>query len=296
MKRRVRSTLVVVWHLLDRFVNEGCMGKAASLAYANLLSLVPILIAGITIISWVPSLQVYGLKIQQFIVENFVADSAHVVQNYLTSFVENVRFLSWVNIAMFMVVSVLMIYNISRSFNSIWHTHRTRPLWKSFVIYVLVLFTFPILLGIGFAITAYIVALPIYKNAALERIMSRQMLFVLSNIVNIVLFTVLNWILPSVKVPFRAAIVAGVVTDILFEIAKYGFSIYIYHVATYQLLYGALATVPVFLIWLYVSWITILFGTLMGHFSVVGINRRWTPHQDDANESVDFTPKNGVDK
>jgi membrane protein len=291
--RRVRSTLVVIWHLLDRFVNEGCMGKAASLAYSNLLSLVPILIAGITIISWFPQLQNYGLKIQQFIVENFVADSANIIQNYLMTFVENIRYLSWVNIAMFMVVSVLMIYNISRSFNSIWHTHNPRPLWRSLIIYVVVLFAFPILLGIGFAITTYIVALPVYKNAVLEQIMSRQMLFVLSNVVNIVLFTVLNWVLPSVKVPFRAALIAGIVTDILFEIAKYGFSIYIYHVATYQLLYGALATIPVFLIWLYVSWLTILFGTLIGHFSVIGINRRWTPHQHDVDESVDFTPKKG---
>ncbi len=291
--RRIRSTLVVIWHLLDRFVNEGCMVKAASLAYSSLLSLVPIMIAGITIISLFPQLQNYGLKIQQFIVENFVADSANVIQNYLINFVDNIRYLSWVNIFMFMVVSVLMIYNISRAFNSIWHTHNPLPLWKSIIIYFVVLFAFPILLGIGFAITAYIVGLPVYKNAILEQIMSRQMLFVLSNVVNIVLFTVLNLVLPAVKVPFRAALIAGIVTDILFEIAKYGFSIYIYHVATYRLLYGALATIPVFLVWLYVSWLTILFGTLVGHFSVVGINRRWTPRQDYEYESADFTPKKG---
>ena len=148
----------------------------------------------------------------------------------------------------------------------------------------------------GFAITSYVVSLPLYTNAMLEKLMSKEILFILANVLNIILFTGLNWVLPAVRVPFRAALIAGIVTDILFEIAKYGFSIYIYHVATYRLLYGALATVPVFLIWLYVSWITILFGTLIGHFSVVGINQRWTPHQEDADERVKFTPKQGSDK
>ena len=288
---KYRSFLVVVWHILDRFLNEGCMGRAASLAYANLLSLVPVLIVGVTVISWVPQLQVFGPRIQAFVVGNFVADSAHNVQNYLSHFVQNVQYLTGVNVAVFMVVAVLMIYNISRSFNEIWHTHQHRPLWRSFIIYVGVMFAFPLLLGMGFAITSYIISIPLYHNFILERIMSKQLLFVLSNILNVIVFALLNWILPAAKVPFRAAIIAGVVTAVLFEIAKYSFSLYIYHIATYRLLYGALAAIPVFLIWLYISWLTILFGTLMGHFSVVGLRRRWSTDLEDGDKIIHFTPK-----
>lgn len=288
--RRTKKLGVTVWHLLDRFVNEGCMGRAASLAYANLLSLVPLLIVGVTIISWFPNLQVFVDKIQGFVLQNFVADSAHVVQKYITSFVDNVRYLSVTSIAMFMVVSVLMIYNVSRTFNAIWHTHEHRALWKSFLIYIAILFISPVLMGVGFAFSSYVFSLPIYAGLIPSQV-SKWLLFVLSNVMNIVLFTLLNWILPAVRVPFKAACIAGLVSALLFEIAKYGFSLYIYHVATYRLLYGALATVPVFLIWLYVSWITILFGTLIGHFSVVGLRRRWQPFGEEEDQGVDFTPK-----
>src|SRR3990167_7799408 len=76
-------------------------------------------------------------------------------------------------------------------------------------------------------------------------------------------FFLFHWIIPSCRVYFRYAVFAGLITTFLFEIAKWGFVLYFHYFSTYQLVYGALATIPIFFIWIYLSWLILILGALI---------------------------------
>jgi membrane protein len=90
--------------------------------------------------------------------------------------------------------------------------------------------------------------------------LSQRALRLLPNLVELSLFTVAYWQIPHRTVPFRFALMGGLFATVLFEVAKHGFAAYLLRVPTYETVYGTLAAVPIFLIWLYLSWVVVLLG------------------------------------
>lgn len=260
--------------LYHRFFENRCPSRAASLAYTTLLSLVPLVMVGFYILSWFPVFKNIEPGLQKFILSNFVADSASVVSQYLNEFVAHISDLSMMNIGFLGIVSILLIYNMVGAFNEIWHVRMQTHFAIAFGIYLLVLLFTPLLFGILIVVISYFSSLPFIQSQGGMAFIRTPLLMVLPYLCEFIVFTFFNWMLPSTRVRFLYAAIAGLITTLLFEVAKHGFVLYLHFVPTYRLIYGALATVPIFLVWMYFSWLIILFGALVCHLLSRGLPKR----------------------
>jgi membrane protein len=250
------------------FFEHDCANRAAALAYTTLLSIVPLVMVTFWILSWFPALAGTGEILQDFIVKNFVAHSAQVVSEQLNHFLERTKVLSWSSLFALAIVAILMIYDMVGAFNSIWKIKMKRHLALSFSFYSMVLLLAPIFFGIFMVFTSYLATLPFVAGIIfLEKPISHLLPYGVAFLV----FTFLNWVLPHCTVPFRYAVLAGFITTVLFETVKYFFGLYMSYFPTYQLIYGTLATIPIFLLWIYVSWVIILLGALICQIMTRGI-------------------------
>ena len=271
-RKKIWSVLRYFYH---RFAKEGCSYRAAALAYTTLLSVVPLVIIGFGVLSLIPYFSGVGKEIEHFVLSNFVAESATAIAQQINYFLQNVHRLSIFNLIFLAIIALILMYNINRAFNTIWHAERHFHFTLSFVVYTLVLLLSPIIVG-GFVLlgtslskTAFIIA--VMQLPYIEKPLS----FLSPHVLTFVIFTILNWVLPSCRVRLFHAVVGGLISTVLFELAKYGFTVYLTHFPTYRLLYGALAVIPIFLIWLYVSWLTILLGALTANIMATGIPRNY---------------------
>ncbi len=274
MIKTIKRSLFVTGYFYNRYLEDHCANRAAALAYTTLLSLVPMMMIGFSVLSVFPVFKGVGDNVQNFILTNFVAGSANIISKHLQSFLQQLRVLSWTNIISLAVVSILMIYNMVRAFNAIWHASLRRHLALSFVIYLVILLITPIIFGILLVLTSYLASLPLIAGTKLKAWFEQPLLVIMPYCVAFLTFTFFNWILPSCKVKLKHAAIAGLVTTIFFELAKYLFALYLSFFPTYRLIYGALATIPIFLVWLYVSWTIILGGALICNLLAKGIPKR----------------------
>lgn len=266
MNNILKRTGKRIVYFYQRFLDDGISYRAASLAYTTLLAIVPLMIVVFTVLSAFPFFTGVAEKIQQIVLNNFVAGSAQVISKQLNDFLTHVGKLSWLNLSFLFVVGVLMMYNIQCAFDAIWRSERHFRWSLSFLVYFLVLLLSPLVLGALVVLGVFVSKLPWVENFITVSYIHKPLLSVFPFVLIFATFTMINWALPSCKVRIAHAIFGGVMTTVLFELAKCGFAIYLAHFHTYRILYGTLATIPIFLVWLYVSWTIILFGALVTHY------------------------------
>lgn len=252
-------------NVYDQFFLDNCPMRAASLAYTSLLSVVPLMAVSFTVMTAFPMFRQFGQQIQTFIFQNFVAASAQVVQANIQKFTVQAMNLSATGLIFLVITALLMIYNMERAFNVIWRAKEPRLRLNAFMLYWGLLTFVPILLGVGFAMSSYIFSLPVIEGTTQYLGLEGPLLLFAPYLLTFIAFTVLYITLPNCKVRFKHAMAGGFVATILFEFAKFGFGLYVVHFSTYELLYGTLATIPIFLIWVYLSWLIILFGAVVAH-------------------------------
>lgn len=245
--------------VLTRFVEDNCLGQASALAYTTLLSLVPLLTLVFGMLSAFPAFQGMQADIQQMLFENLVPTSGEQVQAYLMSFTQKTSQLTAIGIAFLIITALLMVRTIDNALNNIWHTSRERSFVSSFMVYWSMLTVAPLLIGVSVFVTSYLISLPLLHDMVEPNLLSR-LLSLMPFITSTVAFTLFYMLIPNRKVPLHYALIGGTVAAILFDIAKRGFALYVTHSDVYETIYGALATVPLFLLWIYVSWVVILLG------------------------------------
>ena len=272
MVKIIKKSGRVIAYFYHRFVGDGLTTRAAALAYTTLLSLVPLMIIGFSILSLFPRFESLGQEIQKFILSNFVAASANVIASHLDLFLKNIGQLSIFNLIFLAIIAILMMYNINRAFNAVWHAEHHFRFTISFLVYSLVLLASPLVLGGVLVLGTFLIKIPFINNIIATPYVYKPVFFLLPYVLTFLTFTVFNWVLPSCKVRLSHAAAGGLFSMVLFELAKYGFTVYLTNFSTYRLLYGALATIPLFLIWLYASWTIILLGTLMTNVIAKGIS------------------------
>lgn len=253
----------VIVYFYNRFFDDQCSIRASALAYSSLLTIVPLLISIFWILSFFPFFSNVGHDIQKYILTNFVADSAGVISKQIDIFMKQVKLISWTGVVGFLFASIIMMYNLVEAFNAIWKVSMKRHFAIEFFIYFLVLVISPIIFGLLILLSSYIASLPLIPSAG--TFMGKPFLRVLSYLSSWATFTLFNWAIPSRRVHFRNALIAGFITAVFFEIGKYLFALYLFYFPTYRLIYGALSTIPIFLIWMYVTWSIILLGAIICH-------------------------------
>jgi|SRR3990167_175811 len=249
--------------LTSRFFADLCPMRAASLTFTTLLSIVPLVIFAFYILSFFPMLQTAGKETEQFILNNFVASSADIISKQLHHFVMQAHVLSWTTIASLIFFALLLIYTVVDAINGVWHVTFHRDSFFSLFIYLIILTIAPIVFAILLLFSSYLTTLPLLSHFLEINIVRKPVVSVSPFLIEWLVFTLFHWLIPSCRVIFRYAFIAGLITAVLFEMAKWGFVLYFHYFSTYQLVYGALAAIPIFFIWIYVSWLIIILGALI---------------------------------
>lgn len=259
MRQRLIDWLEFWRFLGQRFLADRGANNAAALTYTTLFAVVPMMTVTFTMLAAVPAFQDTGEQIQDFIFHNFVPSAGETVQEYLREFTAQARQLTWIGVLLLAVTAFLMLVTIEKAFNTIWRVRQPRRGVSSFLLYWAILSLGPILLGAGFAISTYIASLALISGP--EALLgAKTLLGMMPLLFSVAAFTLLYATVPNARVPLPHALLGGLFTAVLFEVAKALFGLYVRLFPGYQLIYGAFATVPLFLLWIYLTWLIVLFG------------------------------------
>lgn len=259
MRQRVNNWWEFWRFLLQRFLADRGANNAAALTYTTLFAVVPMMTVTFSMLSAIPAFQDTGEQIQSFIFRNFVPSAGETLQQYLRDFTTQARQLTWIGVVILAGTAFWMLVTIEKAFNTIWRVRQPRRGVSSFLLYWAILSMGPILLGGGFAISTYIASLSLISGP--DALLGVQTLLKFMPLLfSVAAFTLLYATVPNAQVPMRHALLGGLFAAVLFEVAKMLFGLYVRLFPGYQLIYGAFATVPLFLLWIYVSWLIVLFG------------------------------------
>jgi membrane protein len=245
--------------IFQRFWLDRSINSAAALTYTTLFAVVPMMTVTFTMLSAIPAFQGVGEQIQGFVFRNFLPASGELVQDYLQAFTAQARQLTWIGVALLAATAFAMLVTVEKTFNTIWRVRQPRRGLSSFLLYWAILSLGPILLGAGFVASTYITSLSLLSGPH-ALIGAKTLLGFMPLLSSAAAFTLLYASVPNARVPFRHALIGGWFTAALFEAAKGLFGLYVSLFPGYQLIYGAFATVPLFLLWIYLSWLIVLFG------------------------------------
>lgn len=256
-----QSWFVYLRFLVRHYVNDGCTQKAASLTYTTLLSLVPIVTVMLVMFSSIPALEGVREQVQWAIYRNLMPSSGEVISQYISSFAEKSSNLGIIGVTGVFVTTIMTLITIETAFNQIWRVAERSGGMASVVRYWAMITAAPIILGIAFGASSAISGLSFLN----QKIAGYGIDFgVWARIISFVLmaggFIALYQFIPKTKVPIKNAVIAGVVIAVLFEVLKSVFGMVMTNFTSYEAIYGAFAAIPVFLMWLYLSWNLILLG------------------------------------
>ncbi len=259
----MRFTVTVVQLLLRagrRFVADQCIQRASALAYASLLAIVPLVVLGVSVFTSFQAFDKVSSYLSHLLLDSLVPTSRLQVQAYLGQVTAKATALSLFGIAGLLLTATALINTMEEAFNHIWRITRARSLIAKFITFWSVLTLSPILVGLSISITSYFAALPLMEQVSAGASAMGQVPFLLPWCISSAAMMSLYMALPNTSVPFRHALIGGMAAGALFELTKYGFTFYVTELAHYEKLYGALGTLPVFLVWLYLVWVVVLLG------------------------------------
>jgi len=259
--RYVKSTLGFLLLFFNNFQKERIHVTAGYLSYVTLMSLVPLMVVMLSVMTAFPIFSEIRELIENFIYQNFVPASGDVVQEHITGFVSNATKMSAIAITALFILAMLLISAIDQCLNKLWRVNEKRRIITSFSMYWMVLSLGPVLVGSSLVMTSYILSLVSigdYDLLGLSNIAVQALPLVAS----IAAFFILYMVVPNKVVPAKFALAGATLAAILFEIAKKAFAIYVTQLPSYEAIYGALSSIPILFLWVYLSWLVVLVGAL----------------------------------
>jgi membrane protein len=251
--------LAVFW----RFYEDRGLQTAGSLTYTTLLSLVPLITVALAVASAFPVFDDAITALQLFLMENVLPDAAglEAITDQISTFSTNAGRLTAIGLAFFFVTAVMLMTTIDTALNRLFRVQRARPMVQQVLMYWAVITLGPILIGGSLSMTSFAVGRS-FGWLQLS-VVADAVLAVLPFVFTCMALTLLYQVVPYRHVPARDALIGGVLAGVAFELAKRGFAIYVGRFPTYSLIYGAFATIPIFLVWLYMSWVVVLAGAAL---------------------------------
>ena len=263
--------------LRERFREDRLGITAGSLTFTTTISLVPLFTVGLAIFSAFPVFGRLQAQLQQWLIQSLIPDQiARQVSNYLLQFSQQAGKMGWAGAVFLLVTALTLVLTIDRKLNDIWRVRQPRSLTQRVLIYWAVLTLGPLLLGASLSLSSYAVsasrgwvsAVPGGVQFALGAI---EFLLGLTGMAALYRFV------PNAPVRWSHAFIGASLASIGIELAKRVLGWYLVQVPTYSAVYGAFATVPILLIWLYTGWVIVLLGAVLTAYLpslIGGIERR----------------------
>lgn len=256
LMRQLQLAIIVV----RGFVSDGCMLRASALTYATLLSIVPLLALMFSLIKGFGGQNI----LEPLLFKVFTHGSEEVIGAIL-SYIENTNFrrLGTVGLVILVATVLALLSNIEKSFNHIWGVKETRTLIRRFSDYFSVVLLSPLLIVAALSLTTTLRSQALVQKM-LETAVIGEALLLLFNVLPYLAvwaaFTFMYLFMPNTRVKLRAALVGGVFGGTLWQLAQWAYVNFQIGVSRYNAIYGTMAALPILIVWLYVSWMIVLFG------------------------------------
>ena len=241
----------------QRFNQNKLTQAAGYLTYSTMLAIVPLIMVVFSIFSAFPVFNEVTGALKEVIFTNFAPSASDMVGQYIDEFVNNSKKMSAVGIISLIVVALMLINSIDRTLNSIWHDTSTRPIFTSFAIYWLILTLGPLLVGASIAASTYVKTM--FESASNFSFGLKLLSFV-PFLSTWFIFTLIYMVVPNKKVSIKHSAAGALIAAVFFTLGKQAFAWYIVTFPSYQLIYGAMATLPIMLLWIQLSWTVVLLG------------------------------------
>jgi membrane protein len=267
---------IKLWSHCAKLLKKNRAGQqAAALAYHTLFGIVPLAIVTLLVFQSFPASSQIGDRVKDFVydqlhlsnIEYTAADTANnektiVLTEYLDEIVE--RFFTGVNKGTITVLSSLIVIwaalgllsTIERAFNNIWHVTQGRRFVQRTINYWALLTLGPLLLAVGIYVTTHYAAIGRIQQTLLPNIAPR----ILSYLIALIAFFLLYFVLPNTKVQARSAIWGAAVAALVWTMVKGLFGFYVTELKPYSTVYGVMGMIPVVVLWIYLTWLIVLFG------------------------------------
>ena len=247
--------------VIRRFEADRCREQAGSLTYTTLFAVVPMLTVFLVIISSIKALEPARQQLQLLIYSNFLPKTTIAFDKALNAFTDKSSNLTVIGVLFLFITTVMMLTSIETVFNRIWRVKETRGGILGFMRYWTIISLGPILLGSAFVISSTAASLNVLSNNFSGYELDGAFVFwCISFSLTILGFFILNWTIPNRSVPIKAAFFAGTFSATLFEMLKHLFGFVMSNFTSYEIIYGAFAAVPIFLLWIFLSWNIVLLG------------------------------------
>ena len=247
--------------LTRHFFEDDCQQKAASLTYTTLLSIVPILTVLLMILSSVPALASVRAQIYEVIYSNLLPQSSLQVSEYINNFAEKSTNLTAIGIMILFITTIMTLTTIERAFNQIWRVEDRSGGIKSMLRYWAIVTMGPLVLGTAFIVSSTVQSLSFLNRQIAGYGIDWSFWVQMVTIgVTVAGFIGMYWFIPKARVPVKNAAIAGIFVAIVFELLKHVFGTVMSNFTSYEAIYGAFAALPIFLLWIYLSWNLILLG------------------------------------
>lgn len=243
----------------DRVDEDRCEASAAGLTWVTLFSLVPMLTVFYLILSVVPSFQALGARLEELVFLNFVPSTGQEIQQYLGGFTAQARKLTVPGTVILFVSAWLMLRNIEDTFNRIWRVRQGRRGLMRVVLYSAILSLGPLLAGSALLVSSYLFSLSALNSMPELPLLKTALIGLLPELFSFTAFTLLFVAVPNRRVRLLHGAAGGLITALVFDAGKSAFA-WAVAKGSYGLVYGAFAALPLFLLWLYLSWLLVLVG------------------------------------
>lgn len=262
MSSRLSDARAILRFMVTRFREDSLAQVAGSLTFTTLFALVPMVTIVIAIFSALPISGRFVSTLNNFIVSNFVPGAAtKLITAYTQQFAEKASHLTALGIFLLAVTALMLMLTIDHAFNRIWRVARPRSFLKRLLVHWALLTAGPLLIGASVYFASWLVSasLGLVDDRGVRGVLLKAVSFGLTFIA----LTLLYRLVPNRRVEARDALVGATVAALAFEIMKGVFGHFVSNVGNYKLIYGTFAGFPVFLLWIYLSWMTVLAGAVL---------------------------------
>ena len=269
--RQLHQLLAFSRFIARRFNDDQCFEAAGALSFTTVFAMVPLFTVALSVFASFEEFSRFSDAVINWVFEHFVPTSGAEIETKFLEFIDGASQLTAVGTIALFISGLLLMTSIEHSFNRIWRVVAPRRALARFIVFWTALTLGPLLVGVGLAVSSALLASPYLAQFSEHYALEAVTLATLPLAVTLAAATLAYLIIPNAQVRLRHALFGGMFTAAAFEIAKAGFAQFIGQFASYQQIYGTVALIPVFLLWIYVSWVVALLGAsltaAMGAFS-----------------------------